>query len=68
MDHVAPAMDQNVVELPALEKNHTEVRMLEEDYTKDIQPLPLPRAIARTWTICSSESALWSSLRLLPAL
>ena len=41
---------------------------LEEDYVKDILPLPRLRAIVRTWTICSSELAPWSSLCLLRAL
>ena len=65
---MAPAMDRNVVELPAMEETQTELRVLEEDYIKNIQPLPLPRALARTWTIYSLESPLSSSECLLPAL
>ena len=57
-----------MVEPPALEETHTELRLLEEEYVKAIQPLPVSRAIARTWTICSPESALSSSLCLLPPL
>ena len=65
---MAPAMDHNVVELPVLEETQTELQVVEEDHTKNIQPLQLPRATARTWTTCSPESALWSSECLLPAL
>ena len=63
-----PPVDRNAVEPPALEEIHTELQVLEEDYVKAIQPLPVSRATARTWTICSPESALSNSLCLLPAL
>ena len=63
-----PPVNRDGVEPPALEEIHTELQVLEEDYVKAIQPLPVSRATARTWTICSPESALSSSLRLLPAL
>ena len=61
-------MDRNVVELPALEETQTELSVLEEYYTENIQPLLLPRATARTWTIYLLESPLSSSECLLPAL
>ena len=61
-------MHRDAVELPALEETRTELRVLEEGCVKAIQPLPMSRAIARTWTICSPESAVSSSERLLPAL
>ena len=63
---MAPATGQNLVELPALEE--TELQVLEKDYAKNIQPLQLPRATARTRAIYLLESPLPSSECLLPAL
>ena len=67
-EHAVPPVERDAVELPALEETRTELGVLEEGCIKAIQPLPMSRATARTWTICSPESALSSSECLLPAL
>ena len=63
-----PPVNRDAVEPLALEEIHLELQVLEEDYVKAIQPMSVSRATARTWTICLPESALSSSLCLLPAL